>query len=61
MISLYSPLIVCISAILSTPVLGAGFGGGAGGVSAGGDLDPSIAEEVLPRGLVEEELASGEW
>ena len=61
MISLYSPLIACISAIRSIPVFGAGFGGGAGGVSAEGDLDPSTAEEALPRGLLEEEPASGEW
>lgn len=61
MISLYSPLIACISAILSIPVLGAGFGGGAGGVSAEGDLDPSIAEEALLRGLLEEGPASGGW
>ena len=38
MISLYSPFIACISAIPSTPVFGAGFGGGRGGASPDGKL-----------------------
>jgi len=45
-ISLYSPLIACISAILSTPVLRAGFGGGGGG---GGEVFSTLpcAEDLL--------------
>ncbi len=53
-ISLYSSLIACISAILSIPVLGAGLGGGTGG---GASLDvvgvPTSAEVALAIGLLE--------
>ena len=55
-ISLYSSLIACISAILSIPVLGAGFGGGTGG-GASLELDvvgvPTSAEAALAIGLLE--------
>lgn len=61
MTSLISPLIACSSAILSTPVLGSGLGGGGGGVAlldtrcvmpdfnpvAVGVVDPSSDEWML--------------
>lgn len=48
MISLYSPFIACISAILSIPVFGAGLGGGGGGGGAAPDgaLGPMVADLV---------------
>ena len=59
MISLYSPFIACISATLSRPIFGAGFGGGGGGKS----FAPAGATDVVRlKGLPDDELLpSGVW
>lgn len=62
MISLYSPFIACISAILSIPVFGAGLGGGGGGGAAPEEaLDPIVADLVDRLAEGASTLLSGLW